>query len=90
MAMPADSLTPQRDYLERKIHEYAHAAGIGIDELRWTHPANPERSELLIRSGGHEKRYRLAETDDPPYPSLSRLTTSDLDLLANTIVKGWQ
>jgi hypothetical protein len=90
MAIPPDPLTPKRDYLERKIHEYAHAAGVPIDDLRWVRPVQPDISELIIRSGGQEKRYSLPDSDAPPLPGLSRLTDSDLDLLANDMVKGWQ
>jgi hypothetical protein len=59
MAIPPDPLTPKREYLERKIHEYAHAAGVAIDDLRWDRSTKPEISELIIRSGGQEKRYSL-------------------------------
>jgi hypothetical protein len=48
MALSPDSLTPKRDYLERKIREYARAAGVHIDDLRWTRPATPDVSELLV------------------------------------------
>ena len=90
MAIPPDSLTPKREYLERKIYEYARAAGVLIDDLHWTRPANREISELIIRVAGQERRYSLPETEDPPHPGLFRLTNSDLDLLADNIVKGRQ
>jgi hypothetical protein len=90
MAIVPDPLTLKRDYLERKIHEYARAAGVPIDSLRWDRAAKPEISELIIRSGGQEKRYSLPDTDAPPLPGLGQLTNSDLDLLADNIVKGWQ
>lgn len=90
MAIPPDALTPKREYLARKIHEYAHAAGVSIDALRWTRPATGEISELIIRVAGQEKSYRLPDTDAPPLSGLDRLTDSDLDLLADNMVKGWQ
>jgi hypothetical protein len=47
-------------------------------------------TELLIRTGGKERWYRFSDTDAPPLPGLSQLTDSDLDLLADNMVKGWQ
>lgn len=90
MALPPNTLTLKREYLEHKIQEYARGAGVPIDALRWNRPANCDVSELIIRSAGRERAYILSHTDDPPSPGLLRLTNSDLDLLADNIVKGWQ
>jgi hypothetical protein len=88
MATP-HPLTPKQDYLGRKIHEYAQAAGIAIDDLRWTRAAHGEASELIIRGAGQAQRSRLPAADEFPLPGICRLPPRNLDLRADNNVKGW-
>jgi hypothetical protein len=90
MATPLDPLTPKRDSLRRKIRADARAAGVVLDDRRWTRAVNGEVAERSICGAGHAQHSRCPTTDEPPLPGRCRLQPRDLDLLADNLVKGWR